>query len=651
VVVTVTGDYPATRALKGIHPTRNEEDPMSLPIKKLSELFERSSKEYGSFEAQLFYNAVYNSHEYAYATAFPTALAAVLAAEGNARCNAVASCAVVRPDEALEVIPGIVTAKNHGSPLVIITIGEVEALLRTSHSLCKDVIRASDGNETSGLEAALKASIEGSPGPVLLSLPASKLYFPGVICPFWVKSPMTLRPAVLSRLATALLSAKRILLVLGQSAIQANPEEILHLVESLPICVATTLAAKGLVPEGHPQWLWGGLGASSPPPLRAIAEGCDVALILGADMGETDTGGYTALLPKSCFHVHGDLLIPGANLPAHPIVCNVKDFLSGISSTLKGRAEELGSSSVYENKSILEVEVAYAHREIKAWYAKKRETSPIGAGMDPLEIFEIMQGITSEGTVFLADAELSATARDHLRCTRPCRFYTSEASTPGYAISAAHGALSSCNPKNGLLKTSIDGDSHEDGGKRMAVALLTPESVPESLRYLRRMQESNFEAKKIVMVIFEFLNGKKMKALTSFDLSALESKSGTHVVQVVTPKHATDFVTLLESALKSDVVTLISVQLQSLPSYGTEVSHGAIGAPKLVVAPSYEAPMRSSRRYMFHEFDPWRFLLRAVSLHGEKEAVIDLDEQRVLKGNPNLDTNPHLHHTLMFNST
>ena len=99
--------------------------------------------------------------------------------------------------------------------------------------------------------------------------------------------------------------------------------------------VISTLDAKGLFPENHPLWVWSGLGAACPKVLREVYSRCDAALVIGARLGELDTGNYTAVLPEKCIHVHSDMAVTGANHPCVPITSSVGEFVDALLLLLK----------------------------------------------------------------------------------------------------------------------------------------------------------------------------------------------------------------------------------------------------------------------------------------------------------------------------
>ena len=284
-------------------------------------------------------------------TTLPDVSSTTLAAEACARASGQATCAVVGPGGSPEAMGALVQAKTSGSPLVLLVAGCLDqgCLLRTAHSFCKDVMQSNTGSQfRATFDEACQLAQRQPQGPVLLCLD-SDIFQNGtyaemdpigpVPVPRSFPEPPKAREVVVERVAAACLQAKRLLVILGPGL--AGPAEPLltALVERARVCVVTHVEDRGLAAASrqgwHAAWLCAGLGAGCPAEARGIAASCDVALILGARLGETDTAGYTLALPEVCFHVDPDLRVPGANLPAHPIHASVEGFARQLQAALE----------------------------------------------------------------------------------------------------------------------------------------------------------------------------------------------------------------------------------------------------------------------------------------------------------------------------
>ena len=253
--------------------------------------------------------------------ALPDPGCATLAAEGYIRSTGEPACMVVSASAAVNTLQGLVAASKTGSALVVMVAGECDGLSISGHTICKDV-HSCQGEVLGALQAALAAAQAEPSGPIVLEVLPAGLANPGGAPPppeLQLEMPPT-RDKVLERVASALKAARQPLLVVGDGA-RGCQQGVVALAEQLGMAVVSTVSAKGAFPESHPLWLWAGLGRTMPPAMREIAETCDVALVLGACLGEVDTGDYSASLPAKCFHVHANHFIPGpASLPP-PRVC------------------------------------------------------------------------------------------------------------------------------------------------------------------------------------------------------------------------------------------------------------------------------------------------------------------------------------------
>ncbi|MDR9438466.1 MAG: 5-guanidino-2-oxopentanoate decarboxylase [Halomonas sp.] len=124
------------------------------------------------------------------------------------------------------------------------------------------------------------------PGPVHIEIPIDLFDAP---VPEHLPRPIEVfppapAPAAIARAAEWLRRAERPLLLLGGGCVAA-PEAAHALVERLQAPTLTTINAKGVLGQDHPQDL--GATASLPPARRLAAE-ADVILALGTELGETD---------------------------------------------------------------------------------------------------------------------------------------------------------------------------------------------------------------------------------------------------------------------------------------------------------------------------------------------------------------------------
>ncbi|MGE0242233.1 MAG: thiamine pyrophosphate-binding protein, partial [Parvibaculaceae bacterium] len=113
-------------------------------------------------------------------------------------------------------------------------------------------------------------------------------------------SPPAPAPDLVAQLARLIRDAQRPVLVAGGGAIHAGPE-IVALAERVSLPVATTIAAKGVVPDDHPLSLSSTLQR---PETRTLIAEADLVIVVGSELSEADlyvtadsekTGGSQAL--------------------------------------------------------------------------------------------------------------------------------------------------------------------------------------------------------------------------------------------------------------------------------------------------------------------------------------------------------------------
>uniref|UniRef100_A0A6A7G7L4 2-hydroxyacyl-CoA lyase 2 n=1 Tax=Hirondellea gigas TaxID=1518452 RepID=A0A6A7G7L4_9CRUS len=130
------------------------------------------------------------------------------------------------------------------------------------------------------IEKACRVSVYGRPGPTFVSIAAnlisgqiqeSKLVYP----PQYAPPPRSLAdPVFVEKAVSAILSAKRPLIIVGKGAAYARAEhESLQIVEETQIPFLPTPMGKGVIPDDHPL---------SIAPARSLALKADVILLLGA---------------------------------------------------------------------------------------------------------------------------------------------------------------------------------------------------------------------------------------------------------------------------------------------------------------------------------------------------------------------------------
>jgi acetolactate synthase-1/2/3 large subunit len=247
--------------------------------------------------------------------------AIVLTTSGPGMSNALTGVAAALDEEVpLILISGEVSARAAGRGALQdgTSVGlDVHAMFRTV-TRWSGALLAPEGAEGIA-ERAWQAATSIPPGPVLITTAIDVASASAVSSGNIVSarsSPVV--PDFEACLAAShmLARARRPLLVLGNGARGASLEAR-QLAERLTCPVVTTGHAKGVFPERHPLYL-GIVGAGQhPSALEYVEEGPDVVCIVGSQLGDIATNGWTLRLAgtKSTIQIDRDPWLIGRNAP------------------------------------------------------------------------------------------------------------------------------------------------------------------------------------------------------------------------------------------------------------------------------------------------------------------------------------------------
>jgi acetolactate synthase I/II/III large subunit len=229
---------------------------------------------------------------------------------------------------------GIHTAQQDATPMVLF-VGEIARndrfrrafqevdLMQTFADLAKGVVRIDLASRAGELvDRAFQLAQSGRPGPVVVGLPEDVLAEPYDAANGTPSAAPTLKPAaeVIDGIAARLAAAHRPLVWLGGSQWStAAVDAVLGFVEAWDLPVVTGFRRKDLFPNDHACYA-GELGFGAMPSLVQRVRDADTILVLGAALGDVETGGYQWLDRASTalrlIHVHPDSETLGAVFPA-----------------------------------------------------------------------------------------------------------------------------------------------------------------------------------------------------------------------------------------------------------------------------------------------------------------------------------------------
>jgi acetolactate synthase-1/2/3 large subunit len=204
------------------------------------------------------------------------------------------------------LLPGVVTARHEGVPVIVITAQHRPGIVYPSSPATfqgqdqLDVFRPAVkwgapvfawDRLPEVMRLACREMWSGRPGPVQLEVPMTTMYATGDPATTPVLPPeryraCTPRPCerALRQAAELLAAAQRPVLVAGSGVERADAgDALLAVVERLGCPVMSTMAGRGAVPTDHPGWVYG-FGAGGDLARRDA----DVVLVVGSRLGNLD---------------------------------------------------------------------------------------------------------------------------------------------------------------------------------------------------------------------------------------------------------------------------------------------------------------------------------------------------------------------------
>jgi len=356
-------------------------------------------------------------------------------------------------------LSGVAEALLDGIPMVVLAAGirrdtgkayqlhdiDQAALLRPVTKAVLRPERAADIYAT--VRQAFDLALAGTPGPVAVEIPAEFYLLTHDVAeprpePAAAEASAVM-PKHLEDAARLLNGAKRVLIYAGYGARDAGPV-LVELAEKLGAPVATTIQGKGVFPEHHPLWLWNGLGATVPSPLRTVADGCDVLLAVGCRFSEVGTGSYGFTPPPTVIHVDINPDVFQRNVQAALAVeADAGDFLAGVLPLVDDRGQ-WGEAAE---------QVANGHRLVMDTWTRERSPDRV----TPAVLFAALQRLAPDAIYTTDSGNGTFLAMEHLRLDGAGRFLAPvDFSCMGYAVPAAIGAALA-NPRQDVVAMAGDG--------------------------------------------------------------------------------------------------------------------------------------------------------------------------------------------------
>ncbi len=218
-----------------------------------------------------------------------------------------AACLGTRAVGASNLAIGIHTATADSTAMFVL-VGQVDRglhgreafqevdLVHTIGGLAKWAGELTDGESAADvLEQAVRATVEGRPGPVVLAIPedVQALSLPeGTKAPVVRPHPEAPTAADLRAVLHFLAAAERPVILAGAGVLRARcSNDLVRFAELLHVPVIASWRRGDVIPNDHPLYL-GMAGFGSPRTVRARIEAADALLVLGSRLNEPTTFEY-----------------------------------------------------------------------------------------------------------------------------------------------------------------------------------------------------------------------------------------------------------------------------------------------------------------------------------------------------------------------
>ncbi len=354
------------------------------------------------------------------------------------------------------LLPGVITARHEGVPVVAITSQHRLGIVYPSSpatfqgqdqlDVFKPVVKwggpvLSWDRIPEVVRLAFREMWTGRPGPVHIELPAPVLYAEGDEQTAPILPPSAYRPprpqaseVQLGEAAELLAAARRPLVVAGSGVDRGEANAALLDVVGLLGCpVLTSMAGRSSVPLDHPNWIFGfGRGGD------VVKREADVVLVAGSRLGNLD-------LPydkywgdpahQKLIQIDVDPRHIGVTRPITlGIVADVKNALEGVARRLRERGAGPRDGA----------DLARYRAAAQAWWDE--QVAPIaswkGPGLHPAHAMQVIGAVFGDDAVYVADGgNTSLWAHSGLPPTRPRSYHSIlELGMLGTGIPSAIGA-------------------------------------------------------------------------------------------------------------------------------------------------------------------------------------------------------------------
>lgn len=369
-------------------------------------------------------------------------------------------------DAHLDSIPMVALGGQVATPLIGRDAFQETDMLSITASITKHAFQPRSAAEVGpALASAFEIARSGRPGPVYVDLPKDALIATTPSAAFTAfdrASEPSAEPdsEAIAAAAALLARAHRPILLLGGGAVTAEcRDDVLDLAELLVLPVVTTINAKGLFPESHPQAL-GMIGMYGRKSGVWALNKADVVLALGCRFTDRITGQTDAFVRgKQIIHVDVDAYELGKNVPASIAIradarTAARALRRGCAGFAPSSEQRSWAGQTTAARAVCERCVPHAAR----------------SGLHPKSVMDALNAVLRpDDLVTTGVGQHQMFACHFLEFDQPRRLLTSGgAGTMGYGLPAAIGAARACPDSRVFV---VDGDgSFQMTGQELATA-------------------------------------------------------------------------------------------------------------------------------------------------------------------------------------
>jgi acetolactate synthase-1/2/3 large subunit len=361
-----------------------------------------------------------------------------------------AACLGTRIVGAANLAIGIHTATADSTPMFVL-VGQVDRGLRGRESFQEvDLVRTvgalaawageidDPATAAATLEAAVRATVEGRPGPAFLSLPEDVLDLPipeGTNAPVVRSHPEVPNPADVRAVLHFLAAAERPLILAGAGVLRARcSNDLVRLAEQLHVPVVASWRRGDVISNDHALYL-GMAGFGAPAVVRERIAAADALLVIGSRLSEPTTFEYQVpALGQRWMHV--DLeprsgAVGFAEPPERAIRADARAFLRAANARLKEAVLVAAPVAARDRNNAA---------DRAAWESATAidETAWDGPGVHPGRIIADLRRLLPDDAILTTDAgAFGGWAARSFRFRRPGTFLGPTSGAMGYGFPAA----------------------------------------------------------------------------------------------------------------------------------------------------------------------------------------------------------------------